>query len=708
MSGARATKRWGLALGGVVALALILRLVGIRHGLPYVYNADENAHFVARAIGMFGHSYNPGYFINPPAFTYVLHVLFAIRWGGRGAVGEAFAVDPGTAFTIGRVVAALLGAAAVGFLGWAGARLLDRRAGLIAAALLAVAFLPVHYGHLALNDVPALAPLTLALVGVAGVYRAGRLRDYALAGAALGLATATKYTAGIVLLPLLAAAAMAPRDRLRGSALAGGLAILAFVIANPYALLDAAGFREGLQQQSEASGDGGGKLGLEQTSGLAYYLGTTTWGLGWLPALAALGGAIGLAVRDRRLALVLVPAPVVFLVFMGLQDRFFARWLLPVYPLLCLLAAWAAVAAVDRLAPRRGWALAVAGVLLCAQALVFSIHNDVVLARADTRQLAREWMVRNVAAGAKVVVEPVFPFQWAMDPGRPSPQTGTGNRWNKWATSRSRGVVVKLEDYERTLRPALLGSYSRGGYCWVVTGSTQYGRALADPEEVPRAIRYYDELERRARLVYRVSPLGHGAPVRDFSFDFSFNAYPLSHERAGPEIRVYRLTSDTCRTRSSKPTGPTSIAPSRSRPAAVAGRRRTRWWAPSSSATARSWARASTPPTARRTPSARRSPPAPGATRAGRRSTSRSSPAATRARRRRAPTRSSRRASRAWSWPPTTRPRRPRAAASGCCATRAWRSWSRAAISRRAPGCSTSRSASTRAPAGRTCASSRR
>jgi hypothetical protein len=538
-------RQWRLGLAGVVATALALRLVGIDHGLPYVYSADENAHFVARAIGMFGHSYNPGYFINPPAFTYVLHVLFAIRWGGRDDVGEAFALDPSTAFLIGRVVAALLGAAAVGFLAWAGARLVGRRAGLIAAALLAVAFLPVHYGHLALNDVPALAPLALALVGVAGVYRTGRLREYALAGAALGLAAATKYTAGIVLLPLLAAAALAPRDRVRGLAVAGALAVLAFLLANPYALLDAAAFREGLQEQSAASGDGGGKLGLEQTSGVLYYLETTTWGLGWLPALAALGGAVWLALRRWQLALILVPAPVVFLLFMGLQDRFFARWLLPVYPLLCLLAACAAVALADRLTERR-WAVALAGALLCAQALVFSVHNDVVLARADTRQLARDWMVDNVPAGAKVVVEPVFPVQWAMDPGRPSRATGTGNRWNKWATSRSRGVVVKLEDYERTLRPALLGSYSRGGYCWVVTGSTQYGRALADPGEVPRAIRYYDELRRRGELVHRVSPLGDGAPVREFSFDFSFNAYPLGYERPGPEIRIYRLTSDSC------------------------------------------------------------------------------------------------------------------------------------------------------------------
>ena len=58
---------------------------------------------------------------------------------------------------------------------------------------------------------------------------------------------------------------------------------------------------------------------------------------------------------------------------------------------------------------------------------------------------------------------------------------GTGNRWNKWPTSRFRGRVVKLEDFERTLRVSLLDRYARAGYRHVVTGSTQYGRALTEP-----------------------------------------------------------------------------------------------------------------------------------------------------------------------------------------------------------------------------------
>ncbi len=490
-----------------------------------------------RAIGMFGHSLNPDYFINPPAYTYLLHVAFWARWGTRAAVGDAFAADPGSAFAIARVLAAVLGAAAVGLLALAGRRLFDLRVGLVAGALLAVAFLPVHYSHLAVNDVPAMAALCLSLVGIAGVYRRGGLWDYALAGAALGLACATKYTAGIVVLCLIAAAR---ERRLAGLSLAAALAVAAFVVANPYSVLDWETFREGLEQQSQASSDGGGKLGLVGESGLLYYLGTLTWGLGWLPVLAAAAGAVWLSVRDRRLALVLVPAPVVFLLFMGLQDRFFARWLLPIYPLLCLLAAWAAVETAARVRRGRVWPVVAAGALLCVQGLVFSVHNDVVLARDDTRALAREWMVENIPEGGRVVIEPIAPDQWAMDTGRPSAATGTGNRWIKWPTSRFRGRAVKLEDFERTLRPSLLDRYQRAGYCYVVTGSTQYGRALTEPEEVPQAMAYYDELRRRADVVYRVSPLGDD-PVRSFSFDFSFNSYPLGYERPGPEVVIHRL-----------------------------------------------------------------------------------------------------------------------------------------------------------------------
>ena len=73
---------------------------------------------------------------------------------------------------------------------------------------MAVAFLPVFYSKHALNDVVTLAPVTLALVGCLLVYERGRWVDWALAGGAVGAATATKYTAGAMLLTVAVAAGL--------------------------------------------------------------------------------------------------------------------------------------------------------------------------------------------------------------------------------------------------------------------------------------------------------------------------------------------------------------------------------------------------------------------------------------------------------------------------------------------------------------------
>jgi Dolichyl-phosphate-mannose-protein mannosyltransferase len=565
----RGERRWpwwiGLAL--VLAAALGLRLWGVKQGMPYAYNADENAHFVPGAIGLFGHGWNPHYFVNPPAYTYLLHVVFDVWFGGRAGVSKALATNPTEVFVVARVTAAAVGTLAVWLVYLAGARLFGRAVGLLAAALLAVSFLPVFYSHLALNDVPTLAPIALSLWGTAGILRSGRVRDYLIAGVGLGLACATKYTGGIVLLPLLTAAGVqfaapgGPGRALRGTVLAGIVAVAAFVVANPYAVLDFAAFRDGLQHQADAAEDVAGKLGLTQTSGHLYYLWTFTWGLGWVPLVAAVAGLAVLGFEDRRALLVLGPAPVAYVLFMGTQERFFGRWLLPIFPIACLLGAFAIVRLAQlaaRRVPALGPAIAVLGaVVLLGQGIVYSLHSAMTLSRTDTRNAMRAWLVEHVPPGTKIVVEPVVPDAWATDIGHPYRGTANGARWSKYPTSRSNiandgsfipgpGRIVNIEDFERTLYPGLIDRYVQRGYCWVVVGSTQRGRAEAQPSVVPRAIEYYRALEQRSKLVFEASPYRRGAGPVEFNFDWTFDYYPLAYARPGPVMQVYRLTGGEC------------------------------------------------------------------------------------------------------------------------------------------------------------------
>jgi 4-amino-4-deoxy-L-arabinose transferase-like glycosyltransferase len=580
MATAELPRRWawpGLAI--VLAGALGLRLWGVRQGLPYAYNTDEADHFVPRAVAMFGHSLNPHYFANPPGFTYVLHYLFAIAYGGTTGVRHAFAHDPTGVYTLSRVAAAVLGVLALWLLYATGARLFNRAVGLLAAAIEAVAFLPVFYAHLALNDVPTLAPLTLSLLGSAGVLTKGRKRDYLLAGVGLGLACAMKYTAGIAAVPFVAALAVRTLSRgeqperdktLLGAALGVALMVLAaavaFFVANPYSLLDYKSFHAELVHQSTLSAEAQGKLGAPRDGGFAYYLWSLTWGLGWVPALAALGGAVAIWWRRATLGWLLVPGPLLFLLFMGLQSRYFGRWLMPILPLLCLLAAFFVlalagwIAQLARRAPRGRLALAAAALLVAltlAQGLVYSVHSGVTLARADTRNITRSWLLANVPQHTKIVVEPVSPDGWARRYPGSEPPADNPYLWSKYPSLLSRisptgallrhGLrVVGIENYVRTLSPALIGYYKQHGYCTVLSGSTESGRVFADPRAVPLALAYYRALERQGEVIFRASPYGRGEGPVAFGFDWSFDYYPLAYHRPGPSITVYRLHGGRC------------------------------------------------------------------------------------------------------------------------------------------------------------------
>ena len=188
--------------------------MGVRQGLPYVYNIDEASNFVPTAVSyFFKDSYDPDYFINPPAFSYLLHAVFAFWFGGGwpfGAeddVGSALATDPTAVFALARVDVGRAGD------GRGRVRLPDRRAAVRPAR-------GARRGGRHGRVVPPgllLAPGAQRRAGAAGAERVrlrsagvlvhGRAGDYALAGAGLGLAAATKYTAGICVLPLAVAAA---------------------------------------------------------------------------------------------------------------------------------------------------------------------------------------------------------------------------------------------------------------------------------------------------------------------------------------------------------------------------------------------------------------------------------------------------------------------------------------------------------------------
>jgi hypothetical protein len=296
------------------------------------------------------------------------------------------------------------------------------------------------------------------------------------------------------------------------------------------------------------------KLGLRHRNPATFYLWTLSWGLGWLPLLAAGAGGALLLRRDAVLAAVLLTTPLLLLLLLGSHERYFGRWLLPAYPFLCLLGGYLAVRLVDALARGRprlaAIGLGIAGAALAGQGLVHSLHGDRVLARADTRALTRQWLAANLPAGSRIVLEPLTTSDWTLRhpqlPGRPRSAT----QWARFAVSRVSARrtegPVEIEDYGFLLYPALLRDYRRAGACWVVSGSTVSDRPRTTPGLAPEAVAYYDALAREGDLVYRATPYRPGKGPVAFDFDWSYDYYPLAYERPGPTMSVYRLRGGRC------------------------------------------------------------------------------------------------------------------------------------------------------------------
>ena len=170
------------ALASCCCVTFVLRLWGIKQGLPYSYNVDEATHFVPRAIAFFSHDLNPHYFLNPPAYSYLLHFVFELWFGSADAVARAYATDPDRACSVvARVVAAVLGTISVWLTYLAGARLFGRTVGAAGGGDLRPSpSCPSSTATWRSTTCPRWRRSRSSLYGIAGVLRRGRrarLRD---------------------------------------------------------------------------------------------------------------------------------------------------------------------------------------------------------------------------------------------------------------------------------------------------------------------------------------------------------------------------------------------------------------------------------------------------------------------------------------------------------------------------------------------------
>jgi glycosyl transferase family 87 len=438
--------RLPVGLFALLGLAVALRLVGIQYGLPYArfLNPDEES-LVPRAWKMVH-----GGGLDPHWFDYPTLVIYSF------APFQAWQDSPDVLAARALVVAAGVGAVAAVW--WLGRAAYGRIAGFVAAAIVAVETTSVAYSHAAVTDIA----MTLGIAIALALMLSGR---FEWAGAVTGLAIGAKYPAVFLAVPLL----VAGWRQWRRLAIAGALAVLAFLATSPFVLVHPSQAWEDAARVQRLARDGW--LGFEGDSWAGFaFLGRLWNGLGPVLVIAALGVVLALR-RRTRTDLALALFVVVYYANLLTLHAHFDRYVLPIVPALAVLAA-------------RQRVLAPVTLALAIVPLAWSIGDDARLTKTDTRVVAAHWLDDNLPRGASVAAESSTPPVRA-----------------------ARFVPLDLPGPGFAFDPDRdVGRLRSLGVGYVLVSGAVADRVLAARDRYPREARFYEELRTGARRVYHVQP----------------------------------------------------------------------------------------------------------------------------------------------------------------------------------------------------------
>jgi YYY domain-containing protein len=613
--GRRAVLSWYVGLALILLLGATLRFHGLYWDQPAGAPAPTQLHPDERFLSMVADRARwpgslGGYFdtaasqLNPynqsetHSFVYGTFPLFLAKGVSTIAGGDSY----DTTVVWGRRLAALFDTATIALVFALGASLFSRRAGLFGALLYALAVLPTQLAHFWTVD-----PF-LVFFGTATLFAAVRFvtADHewsawllgAAMGLGLGLGAACKVNALLFVPAILAAggARIALRDwprlglRWRGRhagargnwltdiailSFTFAVALAAFRIAQPYAFEGPHFWDMGLNPawiddlQAELDRQDGASFYppfvqfAARTPFVAPLTNIVLWGLG--PALgvtALIGLAVGAVLlfkrREMAFLLPLVFAGAVF-AFQGYRFVAFMRYFVPIYPVFCLMAGWAAASLLKgvrlQLLPewrasvatgtvRRIWnaktarrAAALALGVLIATTAFWALAFQGVYASENPKFAASRWIYDNVPPGSGITSE-------IWDDSLPyalpnQPPNGYRN--------------IETEPYApdsfEKVRELVFGrpqDNGKGGLVnadYVVIASNRIRDSVQRLErEYPATIRYYQLLDSGQLGFERVAtftlhPSFLGLTINDSRAEESFTVY--DH----PEVRIYKKTS---------------------------------------------------------------------------------------------------------------------------------------------------------------------
>jgi len=353
------TRQVQVSLLAITLISYLVRVWGIQFGLPFEYHPDEQQYLFPAVQVVWG-DFQPHAHYNPAFYPYLLGAVFSATYWGLylfGAFPETFNLelawsDAMLPWTTGMIFLARYITVSVGVLTsllvyHLGRRAYNRQVGLGAALIFGATFLPAREAHFAVSDTPVALGVTVTLYLCLAILQRGRWTDYLKTGIALGLTSAIKYNAGLLVIPISAAHLLSYRysnwfDRFKQSWLllmTGTVSLLSYSLVSPYTIIEYEKFWANFSENLESARTGFQGLALDPDGGLLFYLKTFVWGFGWPLSLTFIIASLFLLWRHRRIDLLMLIFPLFGLFYMQRQAMYFARWLMPFIPPLAVISA---------------------------------------------------------------------------------------------------------------------------------------------------------------------------------------------------------------------------------------------------------------------------------------------------------------------------------------------------------------------------------
>jgi len=375
-----------MLLVGILAIAAGFRFSGLSAGLRHTPFIDEQF-FVVNVEGMLERGdLDPRFHMYPGFFFYLLAPLLAL-------VDRPFGAE---AYLLARAMVAAFGVATVALTYVLGSRLGGARAGLLAAAVLAVSPVSVVVAHEVRPDVALGFFAVLALLAISRV-DGGLWRDVR-GGMGVGMATAIKFTGVALAFSYLARRLPISRRRAGGMILAGATSLATYAVLSPYSFLHFDDFIEGVSLQKsyhdEVRGRGFQSYG---TVAATYFRDVLPDELGW-PALLLAGWGLWARRRDWREVLPLAALPLGLIAILSTAQIQRSRYILSGAGALAVLAAIGCVE-VWRRSRRLGL---LSSLVMLAWPLATTAQEVAALMRPSTLDRVLDWTEANVPEGARI------------------------------------------------------------------------------------------------------------------------------------------------------------------------------------------------------------------------------------------------------------------------------------------------------------------